>query len=223
MTKTPFIIGISGKFGSGKNYLSSHLEEEFIKRGYSCQETSFAKPLKDEMTNIMSAYRDGIYISKISSQFGISRYQLNKLIGFVSDEINNYDINGFSKTNGIRRGLQYLGTDIRRRKDDSYWINLLKGSLPACDIAFIPDARFYNEADFTRKSKGINIRLEVSHEVILQRATERDKIRYSTISENHISETALDDYPNFDIIVGDTFDIVKLADKIESYLLKFKN
>lgn len=223
MIHQPYIIGISGKIGSGKNYLANALSIELTRRGYVCAENSFARPLKDELTNIIHDRRNKLSILKISKKYDISFIQTWKLVRFFQKEINeNATIDGYTKTNGIRRSLQYLGTDIRRRKDPMYWVNLLHATLPECDILFIPDTRFPSEADSVRSSDGFNMRLEVNREVILARASERDKIRYSAVSENHVSETALDDYMHFDVIVGESFDPEELADLIEEQVEEFK-
>lgn len=217
----PYVIGVSGKIGSGKNYLATQLQKEFVRRGYICHETAFAKPLKQELTDIIeslnsdSDYEKATHIT--ADRFDISLEQMTVLADLMKTDITSgVKLTGWDKTEAIRRGLQYLGTDIRRNKKDSYWIDLLAESLPSRkQIVFVPDARFPNEADWLRSINGFLFRLEVPREVILARASERDKIRYSAISESHPSEIALDDYKNFDIIVGETFDASALVDMLE--------
>lgn len=221
----PYVIGISGKMGSGKNYLSTKLQEELIGRGYTCAEDSFAAPLKSEFTEILNTLREfstniDEAVQHCSQQYDIPEDEIRTLAQLITVEIESEkSFTGWDKTEGIRQGLQYLGTDIRRAKNNSYWIESTAERLPEnTDIVFIPDTRFPNEADWAKEVNGIVIRLEVSREVILSRASDRDKIRYSSVAEAHPSETALDDYTKFDLIVGETFDASELADIIEKMM-----
>lgn len=226
MTHKPFTIGISGKIGSGKNYLASKLSEEFLARGYSCAETSFARPLKDELSRVIADRKkpNKLSIFALAKKYNFPLWQAYRLVSFFQKEINaNATLTGDNKTQGIRSSLQYLGTDIRRKQRDNYWVELLDKTLPQADIVFIPDARFPNEANYVYDEQGVNLRLEVPREVILRRASERDKIRYNAVSENHASETSLDDYDKFDIIVGETFDVVQLANDIEKRILALRS
>jgi dephospho-CoA kinase len=219
MTTQPFLIGVSGKIGSGKNYLATKLTEEFTNRGYSCGETSFALPLKNQLSDIMEDRKgvNKLSIFALSKKYNISLWQMYRLVSFFKKDIKvDPNITGYNKTHGTRRAIQYLGTDIRRKQYDNYWIELLDKSLPQTDIVFVPDARFPNEANYIRNKQGFNLRLEVPREIILQRANDRDKIRYNSVSENHASETSLDNYTNFNRIVGATFDAVQLVDEIEN-------
>jgi len=225
------IVGISGKIGSGKNYLATALTKELISRGYTVNEGSFATTLKEELASIMRSYWTWLetlpikrlaplfsknIFKQISNDFDIPYHQVKTLIGFIHKDmlvINRIeDISGYSRTEGVRRGLQYLGTDIRRAVDDNYWVKLFHKSLIEADFIFVTDVRFPNEADSVLASKGVALRMEVPADVIASRTNDRDGLKYSTDAISHPSETALDKYPHFDKIIGVSFDTNELVD-----------
>ena len=85
-----------------------------------------------------------------------------------------------------REFLQYFGTDICRCIKPDVWvencINRMLGS--GTELAIVPDVRFPNEADAIKQAGGKVIRLTRSpHE------------------DSHESETALNDYKDFDYVL----------------------
>jgi cytidylate kinase len=226
----PKIIGISGKIGSGKNYLADRLTEELYKADYTLDTASFAAPLKAEMGQIVADFSvhvnesdDDIEhsIKALASVYNIPFPQMKTLLSYVKKELKaNPQLDGYARSEGIRRGLQFLGTDIRRNQNDRYWVNKFYEQVNLdVDFIFSTDMRFPNEADFVLDEGGVALRLEVPEEVIKERIEKRDGISYSEDAHKHISETALDDYPNFSIIVGETFDA---SEVLKEALNKFK-
>jgi len=225
MTK---FIGVSGKIGSGKNYLADKLMELLAARGLKSEYVAFAAPLKDELTqviNVFNLHRNGKELSlpaveEISKHFGFTSQQTTNLFNLLADDLESHpDLNGWSKTAGTRPAIQYLGTDIRRASYDNYWVDLVHANVPErADYVFATDARFPNEADSVRNRAGVLIRVEPSPEVINQRTAERDGLVLSAEARSHSSETALDDYENFDIIIGDSFDTEEVMKEIDDLL-----
>lgn len=219
------LVGISGKIGAGKNYLADRIIEKMRDAGYRVDYTSFAASLKNELNEIIAAHREyaaqhpGVTedeIVELSSRFGIPSHQMRVLLGYFAAEVeNDLTLDAYGRTPGIRAGLQYLGSDIRRAQKPTYWIDKMDESIGTdYDYLFATDTRFPNEADFVRSKKGVVLRLDVPKEVILSRTSTRDGLLYSEEALNHQSETALDDYENFDFYVGQTFDTQEIFEKI---------
>lgn len=210
------VIGISGKIGSGKNYLAEHLEAELHKRGYTTGSASFAFPLKNEFNQILDALRAGKSDEQIATDFDIPLAQAKVLTAYVRDELaENPALDAYDRSLGVRSGLQYLGTEIRRAQDESYWVELFDVNLVHdVDYTFVTDVRFINEADHVHDLEGYMIRLEVPEEVILDRAWKRDGIQYTAEQLNHKSEKELDDYKRFDLTVGFEFEADRIVNRI---------
>lgn len=89
---------------------------------------------------------------------------------------------------------QVIGTNLfRTHFDDMVWIkSLFAPYVQESDSWIVSDVRFKNEADYIRSLGGIIIRLEGDPGGVRARST-RDM--------THASETELDDYEHFDIIM----------------------
>lgn len=211
------VIGISGKIGSGKNYLAEHLEAELVRRGFTVGSASFAFPLKDQFNQMLDSIRAGKSDKQISNDFDIPLGEARTLTAFVRDELaGNPALNAYDRSVGVRSGLQYLGTEVRRAQDPDYWVKRFDENLDrSVDYTFATDVRFTNEADHVHSIFGYMIRLEVPSEIILDRTKNRDGIQYTAEQLNHKSETELDNYPDFDLVVGFEFE----ADRVANHIL----
>ena len=92
--------------------------------------------------------------------------------------------------------LQYVGTDVVRKKRPEYWVDFLVGIFELFgdnwDYVLIPDCRFPNEID-ALKSYGFDvISMRIHRPNFKSSLTEEQK--------KHPSETALDDY-EFDHVI----------------------
>lgn len=100
-----------------------------------------------------------------------------------------FDWNG-KKDEAGRELLQTIGTDIVRDEDPDYWVRFIADMLgffeQAYDYVLIPDARFINEIEYLIKSG-----FDVTHIRVIRENYISDM---SADQQNHISETALDDY-----------------------------
>ena len=89
-----------------------------------------------------------------------------------------------------RELLQTIGTDIVRDEDPDYWVQFVADMLgffeQAWDYVLIPDTRFENELKVLIKSG-----FDVTHMRIIRDSYVSDMPEEQ---QNHISETALDDY-----------------------------
>lgn len=103
---------------------------------------------------------------------------------------------------------QVIGTDLFRAGfDDMVWVKSLFASYnPGFDNWVVSDVRFKNEANYVKKMGGLLVRLEGDPDGVRARST-RDM--------SHPSETDLDDYADFDVIVRTVKGTKKMEHLIE--------
>ena len=98
-----------------------------------------------------------------------------------------FDWDGNKDEHG-RHILQYVGTDIIRKKDPDFWVDFISSVLKFFDNywdwVIIPDTRFPNEID-KLKSNGF----DVTH-IRVERANYENSLTHK--QQTHLSETALD-------------------------------
>ena len=115
---------------------------------------------------------------------------------FNSQEVKQMHLDWLGMT--VREFLQKLGTAVRKEIDPEFWIKALFNTYQNGNI-IIADVRFPNEAEAVKARGGKLIRIE----------------RPGAGAGNHISETALDDYKGWDIVIDnvgtleDLFKVVK--------------
>lgn len=117
-------------------------------------------------------------------------------------------VDGFARTPEVRRLLQWHGTDLRRREDPDYWVrrglDAARASLENGSAVAFTDVRFPNEAEALAAAGGIVIRVTIDPEVQLQRLLSRDGSLPPASAWGHRSDTALDDYEDFDLVVDNS-------------------
>ncbi|MFS8158836.1 MAG: hypothetical protein ACMG6E_01230 [Candidatus Roizmanbacteria bacterium] len=89
---------------------------------------------------------------------------------------------------------QDVGIILRQHLHPDIWVipvlqQCLRGAREGIDLTIISDCRFKNEANAIREAGGKVIRIN------------RDIESYDGRDPNHISETDLDDYPDFDAVI----------------------
>lgn len=207
------VVGISGKIGSGKNYLSEQFTKLLVQLGYSVSETTYATPLKDDVTRIIQFVRDNPTATYVAKEAEVTVAEAEKLISIIVPELEETpDLTGWRKTKAVRASLQFYGTEVRRKQDNDYWVKKIDSYVDkSADFVFIPDVRFVNEADWVKDFYlGTLFRLEVPIEIRRERILSRDSLNYSEEAFFHPSETALDEYKRFDSIVGSTYNTEEL-------------
>lgn len=189
-----FKIGISGKIGSGKSTLADNLEKLFLERNFMVYQRNFADELK---------------------QFVAQQYQFDVSLCYDQQGKNKIVKNG--KTVG--QLLQEVGT-AKREIDANFWVQAVdlyigqKSSADAIEqlvskgyqgvFFIISDVRFENEANWLGDQ--LLVRLEGDPGNIAAQ-TNRNKM--------HISETALDDYKFFDLVLNtEIYDAGECAKKV---------
>lgn len=219
-----FVVGISGKIGSGKDYLTGKLIEELNSRGRSTAHTSFAKPLKKELGDIINLLKENRQLGRydasvlVAERFNMTEEQAGWLVSRLYPELDIEDLDGWSRTLGVRGCLQLLGSEIRRAQNPAYWTDKFFAEVETidADYVFVSDGRFPNEMDAIKSKNGVTFRLEIPEATLLSRRMNRDGITYTDEQLNHMSETSLDDYEDFDYIVGEVVDAPALTDFIEA-------
>lgn len=184
MSMQPIVLGISGKMGVGKNYIS----ERYL------------------LPQIMEDFRVKYGVQLLPYFFSFGSFIKSEL--YARDPTLTYNSLFHQKTNEIRTRLQEYGTAVGRdtiHKDVwirhvDLWMQIQKENLDtlnhrtdASSTVMIPmfviqDVRFENEAKFVESHpNGFVIRIE---------APDRHAQRVVTegCNGNHVSETALDTY-----------------------------
>ena len=109
-------------------------------------------------------------------------------------------------TNGTLQ--QVVGTLLREKLHPDIWtFPVLKFARVNPDtVCVISDCRFQNEADLIKQNGGVIIRLNRKNRNIGKR------------NPNHISETDLDDYKNFDLVIENDGTVEEMIQKAFTFL-----
>lgn len=182
------IIALSGFARSGKDEAAKVLVEEF---GF--KRVAFA----DKLREVLYALNPRV-----------SYYQSKSVPGHyttVKDVIDEYGWAGYKETKygaEIRRLLQRLGTEAGRQTLwDSIWIDAAFANQPDDAKIVVSDARFFNEFDAVRNRGGRVWRIERQGVGPLN---------------SHASEMEAIDYPHFERVLNNDFDLQSWRDIIAS-------
>lgn len=111
-----------------------------------------------------------------------------------------------------RQILQYVGTDVIRKKSPDYWVDFEAEFLDLFedewDWVLIPDTRFPNEIDIMRE-KFDAVHLRVTRPNFVSSLTAEQ--------QNHPSETALDEYFS-DYYIENSGDIDELRETVNTWI-----
>lgn len=198
------IIGVTGKLGSGKDYITNNVIVPVIKRlSYRYLQCAFADQIKiNVMTKNNISYSD-VYENKTPES--------RQLLQREGTEV------GRGQDSNI--WVKFLDN----------WINVHNSR--GIEVFIVSDARFKNEYDFV-KNEGTNVMIRVvapnrNKERLLDESRGNESV-YKKISE-HASECDLDDFSNnkFDmIILNDKDDVVNIEElqyKFEKLLYKIES
>lgn len=170
------IIGISGKMGTGKDYIANKIIIPFLKNhGKQCLQLAFADQIK---VNAMTKYNldfNNVYVEKT------------------------HETRSFLQQEGTENGRNMLGEDIWIKYFDS-WRKVLTSR--GIDVIIAVDVRFNNEVDYIKNQGGLLIRISapLRNEKRLQQESGGDFSKYTKLS-SHKSECSLDNTNNFDITI----------------------
>lgn len=125
--------------------------------------------------------------------------------------------NKINKKSTLREVLQVVGTELLREGFNSnIHVAATMGSIKDTDKVIITDMRFPNEFKAVKNREGITIRVNrpklYQEEDILKGMLEKSK--------EHESETALDDYEDWDYIIENKGSLEELVEKVREILKK---
>lgn len=222
-------VTVSGKIGAGKDTVAPLLLDLMEISESERKQDSFARTLKEEIDQVIQiviAAEDAetaAQLVAVTQDVSIEKARIT--VNYIWDEVNeDVTLTAYSRTKGIRSALQFWGTEVRREQDDNYWVNktIQRVLLEACKgiSSYITDSRFPNEADAVRDAGGLTVRLLVSPEEQERRIAARDGLTISAEARAHVSETALDDYDNFHIVIDtDELDAKAVAGVIKEEIV----
>jgi hypothetical protein len=134
---TPQLIGISGAFGAGKDEVAKILVDRY---GY--ERHAFADALKNEVAKCL--YHDQQIPEDLPDEIADLMY------GFKGHPCKVWEK---PTDSGMRRVLQFWGTEYRRSQDGDYWVKAMD-SVACPPLMVVSDVRFRNEVDWVRRSGG---------------------------------------------------------------------
>ena len=218
-------FGLSGKQGSGKDTIA--VEVAACLQLTDPLHLSFAAPMKDEADLLLGIIRladsPNAASKRIADDFNVSLGEAEEVVSIAWDEArSNPRLQSRDRCPVTRSLLQFWGTEVRRAQDVDYWVRLaLRDALPdlvAGRPIYMTDVRFTNEAIAAQRFGFWVARLEVSQKVQQQRLLERDGKLPAPEAFTHSSETELDTYPSFDLVVDNDGPIGPTVDELVALL-----
>ena len=136
------IILLSGKMGSGKDFIAAQLELKLKQNNNKVEKIAFADPLRSELDTIIKMVKCYKTTREIAAEMFVSEDKITHLMELFDqdDEFNRPDYCLENRPKMYRDVMQYWGTDVRRAST----ISILKEVEPFSDYAIITDARFTN-------------------------------------------------------------------------------
>jgi hypothetical protein len=217
----PIILGISGKIGSGKDCLAELITKNANKvyaeeimglpsiLSYALQKI---KPIRVHKKSF--AYKLKQTVSLVSGhpmRLVKPNVFANKVYDYNQDD-KNLMVESFGLT--IGQMLQIVGTDcMRNHLHTNTWINALFSDVDKMknnDIWLITDVRFKNEAKAIKDNNGLLIRIN---------GDPLDIRKNSTRDLKHQSETDLDKYTGFDMIIDNNGTLKDLEEIVHDDIL----
>ena len=167
------IIGISGKAGSGKDTAAKMLEVLYANPDISYED--FANRKYKNFADIQIMHFADILKETVQALFGIGKWETG------TQEGKKVTISWIGKT--VRELLQEVGQGLRDAVDPNLWIKALFANTEDWSNYIIADVRYLNELEAIKERDGVLIRID----------------RNGAGAGNHSSETALDDYKEWDV------------------------
>ena len=204
-----YIILLSGKINSGKNFFADKLTKEFESKGMKVEHDLFANDLKNGakedfriVTNYLNSFAEKLK-SSINIFFDTAKYESNPLgtqLDELIDELKTEDHNWYEdKTELTRLVLQLYGTEIfRNRVDNDWWAKQVMNRAVESDVDvyIVTDTRFPNEISVFSNIVDDETR-------VLPIRINRPVETKSNIAE-HSSETSLDDWKEWTYIIDNS-------------------
>jgi phosphomevalonate kinase len=189
------LIGLSGKLGSGKNYIAEKIIAPYFQDKYNILIIGFGDQVKNELyardetltydlLYDQKSYESRKKLQEYATEYGRDRYNQDMWI----------------------RGLDMQIETFQKRS-------------PKEAMILICDVRFVNEADYVKNKNGLLFKINSLNRTNSRywKESDNDQIKYNNIC-NHKSEIDLDNYNLFDLIINN--DIVLNINEIINFIKK---
>lgn len=185
------IIGISGKAGSGKDTAAKMLEVLYANPNISYED--FTNRRYKNFADIQIVHFADTLKETAQVLFRIGEWETN------TQEGKKTTINWIGKT--VRELLQGIGQGLRDAIDFDLWVKILFANTEGWSNYIIADVRYPNEIKAIKERNGILLRID----------------REGAGAGNHSSETALDDYKEWDVYIENNSSIKDLFEAMRIF------
>ena len=185
------IIGISGKAGSGKDTAAKMLEVLYANPDISYED--FANKRYKNFADILIVHFADALKETAQVLFRLGEWETN------TQEGKKTTINWIGKT--VRELLQGIGQGLRDAIDPNLWVKILFANTKGWSNYIIADVRYPNEVKAIKERNGILLRID----------------RKGAGAGNHSSETALDDYKEWDVHIENNSSIEDLFEAMRIF------
>ena len=189
------IIGISGKAGSGKDTAAKMLEVLYANPDISYED--FANKKYKNFADIQIVHFADTLKETAQVLFRIGEWETN------TQEGKKTTINWIGKT--VRELLQGIGQGLRDAIDPNLWVKILFANTEGWSNYIIADVRYPNEIKAIKERNGILLRID----------------RKGAGAGNHSSETALDDYKEWDVHIENNGSIEDLFEAMKIFIKNY--